>query len=136
MDEQAKKDFRIDFTPAIFRNHIEPEGLLPASHALESSAAWYFIKCAHQSLDVLESQVAYEGDSDITVSLRSLANNVRVMYGIATLEEMMRFIPAVKAEAERVGLFWNPKLDIWYASGGQKLDEVTRDPDKLNISGG
>ena len=133
MDEQAKREFKIDFQPAIFRSHIEPEGRLPSSHPLEASAAWYFCKCAHQSIESLEAQVSYEGDTDVTVSLRSLADNIRLQYGIDDLNEMMKFIPVCKQEAERVGLPWNDKLDTWWQTGGSLQDEVTRDPGKLNI---
>lgn len=134
MDEQAKRDFKIDFTPFIFQEHLAPTGSLPREFPKESSAAWYFCRCAVQSIETLESQVSYEGEDDVTASLRSLADNIRIQYGISDLNEMMKLIPACRMEAQRLNLPWPAALEIWYQSGGHKLDEVTRDPDKLNIS--
>lgn len=134
MNESEKKEFKIDYTPFIFQEHLEPIGRLPREHALAASAAWYFCRCAHQSIESLQTQVTYEGDTDVTVSLRGLANNIRVQYGLKDLEEMMRFAPACKEEATRLGLHWSPVLDTWLQSGGKKMDEVTREPDKLNLS--
>lgn len=123
----------IRFTAYIYREHMNPNGLLPREREVEASAAWHFAKCAHTALDRIPEQVSHEGDVDQTVSLRNLCDSICKLYGVK-IETMMAFMDFVKAEAFRVGLPWNPRFDAWLASGGRAYNEVTREPEALNKS--
>lgn len=123
----------IRFTAYIYREHMNPDGLLPREREIDASAAWHFAKCAHMALDKIPEQVSYEGSTDQTVLLRNLCNSICQQYGVK-IETMMAFMDFVKAEAFRVGLPWNPRFDAWLASGGKAYNEVTREPGALNKS--
>lgn len=119
---------KIEVTPFIFIDHMMANGgVLPDSKAMESSAAWYFAKCAHQAIDSVTEQVGYEGETDETINLRPLADSVCSLYGV-NIEEMMKLMPLVRREAFRCNIFWNDRFQAWLDSGGRAYNEVTREP--------
>lgn len=122
----------MQLTAFIYVDHIQPEGLMPKEKAIEASAAWHFTKLAMQILDKIPEQVAYEGETDRTVRLRTVAESVAKLYDV-TLQEMMDLMPAVRREANRCGLEWNDRYQAWLDSGGKSFDEVTREEGRLNI---
>jgi len=123
----------IRFTAYIYREHMNPNGLLPREREVEASAAWHFAKCAHMALERIPEQVSHEGNVDQTVSLRNLCDSICKLYGVE-IETMMAFMDFVQAEAYRCGLPWNSRFQAWLDSGGKSYDSITREPEALNKS--
>lgn len=120
------------YTAPIYEEHLTPRGHLPRDKALTASAAWHFTRLAMQALERIPEQVAYEGDTDVTVRLRSIADSVMIQYNIRDIESMMNLMPAVRMEALRVGYPWNDRLQAWVDSGGRAYDTMTREEGRLN----
>lgn len=111
--------------------HMEPNGLLPMT--TEAAALWQFLICAFQALDKVPKQTTLEGSEDQVVDLMQLAESVRKMYYLDTLEGMFqeRLIQQARREAFNCSLPWNQKIDAWFASGGKAYRIQDRDPDKV-----
>ena len=121
----------IEFRKPYPLKHIEPVGFLPKTE--EAAALWQFLIMAIQALEKVEAQVTYEGDSDQVVDLMQLATSAMKIFGLDNLEGMFqaRLIDCAKREAARSRLYWNPRLDAWFESGGKSYRIMDRDADKV-----
>lgn len=122
---------KLNLTAFIYEDHLTPTGLLPREEKEYASAAWHFCKLAHIVLDRVPSQTTYEGDKDKTVHLRRIAESVKTLYNLHSMDRMMAFIDFCQAEAIRVGLPWDDRLSAFVQSGGVSYAIITRDPDKV-----
>lgn len=111
----------------VYEDHLVPIGLLPRTENFESSAAWHLAKLAHKALEKIPEQVTYEGEVDKTIRLMNIAKGVALHYAL-NLEDIMKFMPAVRLEALRTKKPWNPRFQAWLDSGGKSYNEVTREP--------
>ena len=121
----------INYTYFIYENHLTPTGLLPREIKERVSAAWHFSKLAHGALEKIPEQVSYEGNTDLTVSLRNIAESVAIMY-VMKIEDFLPLMDFVHAEAIRCGYIWNDRLQAWLDSGGKSYDIMTREEGALN----
>lgn len=117
----------------LYQHHWQPTGHMP--RIVESAALWQFLIMATQILDKIPQQATLEGNVDRTANLRQIAESVSKMYDV-TEEAMFHaaLIDAAKREAARCEMYWNPRLDAWFASGGKSYNIVTREPEALNKS--
>lgn len=125
---------KLIYDAPIYEEHLTPNGTLPRDKALTASAAWHFTRLAMAALEKIPEQVAYEGEVDLTVRLRQIAESVMVQYNIKDIESMMNLMPAVRTEAFRVSYPWNDRLQAWLDSGGRAYDSITREEGRLNQS--
>lgn len=116
---------KIKYTVPIYQEHLTPRGHLPREHAAAASAAWQIAGLCHIALEKVPEQVAYEGEKDQTVHLRRIAEGIAITYSL-TLQEIMKFMPACRAEAFRLSRAWNPQFQSWLDSGGTSFNTVTR----------
>lgn len=94
-------------------------------------AAWYITICAHRALQEIPAQVSYEGDTDVTVRLRAIAEGCALAYGLTDLNPIMLMMPICRRWALMQKLTWDDRFQAWLDSGGKAYDEVTREPDKI-----
>lgn len=94
-------------------------------------AAWYIAKCCHKALHEIPSQVSLEGDTDVTVNLRAIAEGCAAAYGIHDLNEVMLMMPLCRRWAFKTQRQWDDRFQAWLDSGGKAYDEVTREPEKI-----
>lgn len=125
----------INYSLPIPAKHIEPNGLLPATPA--ASALWFFLLSAHGAIDQARRQVSYEGDQDLTVSLRELARGIGIAAGVR-VEEMFEseLWRRAQAEAKACELPMDIRVIIFINSGGSVNDIWERDPDAMSESTG
>lgn len=121
----------ISFIQPIPLKHMEPHGLLPSTS--EAAALWMFLTCAMQALDRVEKQTTLEGNEDQQADLMQIAHSVRNIYELTTLEGMFSetLIQRARAEAFRSALFWDPRINAWFSSGGKSFNNMDRDADKV-----
>lgn len=108
-------------------------GIFPSvteSDIMRSWCAWYIAMTAHKVLQEIPAQVTLEGDTDITVSLRKIADGCLLMYGFE-IDEIMNLMPLCRRWAFKMGLVWDDRFQAWLDSGGRSYDEVSREPDKI-----
>jgi hypothetical protein len=122
---------KLHLTAFIYEDHLTPTGLLPREEKEYASAMWHFAKLAHQVLEKVPSQTTYEGEKDQTVHLRRIADSVKTLYNLKSMDRMMSFVDFVQAEAIRSGLPWDDRLSAFVNSGGTSYGVLTRDPDKV-----
>lgn len=122
---------KLNLTAFIYEDHLTPKGLLPREEKEYASAMWHFCKLAHQVLEKVPSQVVYEGEADQTVHLRNIAESVKTLYSLHSMDRMMSFVDFCQAEAIRSGLPWDERLSAFVNSGGVSYAVLTRDPDKV-----
>jgi hypothetical protein len=108
-------------------------GLLPdGDMRFYSHAAAYFCKIAHTTLQLIPEQVTMEDETDTTISLRQQLDSVMIIYGVDDIEKLMNLMPICRLQAFRMGKTWDERFQLWLDSGGQKLDEVTREEAALS----
>jgi len=125
---------KLNLRAPIYEDHLTPNGLLPREEQIYASAAWHFARLAMPALIDIPEQATPEGTLDTTVKLQNLLNATVILYAIKDLNRMMNFMDFAKAEALRCGYPWRHELDSFVKSGGRAFNEVTRNPDRLNIS--
>lgn len=125
------KDLRPALRQPIPMKHIEPFGVLP--NTPEACALWQFLICAFQALEKVEAQTTLEGAEDQVADLMQIANSIRQLYQLESLESMFqsRLIAKARQEAFRSVLPWNPRVDAFFATGGRSYRIMDRDPDKV-----
>lgn len=128
-----KIDDHIQWTQLWPLPHMEGNGgLLPRS--VEAAALWQFLVCATTAIRKIPNQVTLEGDPDIDVDLNQLADSCRRIFRLKSLDGMfnVRLIQAAKREATRCLLYWPPRLDNFFDSGGRE-SKLTRSPDDVGF---
>lgn len=96
-----------------------------------SWCAWYITVCCHKALHSIPGQVTFEGDTDITVDLRGIADGIAMAYGFEDLNEVMTLMPLCRLHAFRSGLGWSDRFQAWVDSGGRAYNKLTREPDQI-----
>lgn len=125
---------KLNLNAFIYEDHLTPIGLLPREEKEYASAMWHFCKLATVQLERIPQQAVYEGDKDQTVHLRRIAESVKMLYGLKSMDRMMSFVDFCQAEAIRCKLPWDGRLSAFVNSGGTSYAVLTRDPDALNKS--
>lgn len=124
----------LNLTAFIYEDHLSPTGYLPREEKVYASAVWHFARLANIAILKVPEQATAEGDLDQTIHLKQLMTSVATLYGIDDLNRMMAFMDFAKAEAFRCGMPWSDRFSAWIESGGKAYNEVTREPEALNIS--
>jgi hypothetical protein len=109
-------------------------GIFPSSDSnmiMRSWCAWYITLCCHKTLQDIPAQVTMEGDTDITVDLRGIADGIAMAYGQTDMNEVMALMPLCRQYAFQKGLGWHDRFQAWLDSGGRAYNEVTREPDAI-----
>ena len=125
---------KLNLKAPIYEDHLSPTGFLPREEQIYASAAWHFARLAMPVLIDVPEQATPEGEKDVTVHLKGLLYATVTLYAIKDVNRLMNFMNFVKAEALRVGYPWRHEFDAFLRSGGRSFDEVTRNPDRLNLS--
>ena len=127
-----RESINVHLTPPAFPRILKRNGgPIETSTSREDSlafCAWYITLNAHKTLQEIPAQVSYEGDTDITVRLRTIADGSALAYGFTDLNEVMAFMPGCRHFAFQLGLTWDSRFQAWLDSGGRAYDEVTREP--------
>ena len=125
-----KRDIPVSYDAPRHLNHCHPIGLLP--RVQQAPALWQFLVMAHQALAKIPSQATLEGNPDIDVNLRDMAESTAKMYGVS-IEEMFHpgLVTVAKLEANRTHKEWDSRINAWISSGGRAYNFLTRDPDKI-----
>jgi hypothetical protein len=123
---------------ATYVGHFYPETLahdiLPMGNMkVHSQAAWHFVRCAHLALYEIPTQVVLEGNTDATVRLKEIMDSTEIIYGIDK-NEFMKLMPECRRLSFALGRTWNGRLQAFIDSAGRAYNELTREPDALNIS--
>lgn len=117
----------LQYDAFIYEEHLTPKGLLPREVKERASAAWHFTRLAMGALERIPEQVSLEGNTDLTVKLRDLAESVRIQYGLKGVEDFLSLMDFCHAEGIRSGYPWNDRLQAWLNSGGRAYDTMTRE---------
>lgn len=113
--------------PAIMEKQCREMRITDAEGMLYFSAALYFCKCAHHSIELHAKQVTLEDEVDHNARLRNVLESCMRFYGIDDIEKMMRFVNRCRLYAFNNGLLWEPRLQAWLDSAGRAYDEQTRE---------
>ena len=117
--------------PRILKKNGGPIETSTGREDMLAFAAWYFTLNAHRILHEVPAQATMEGDTDVTVNLRTVAESTALAYGFDDLNEVMAFMPGCRHFAFQLGLTWDSRFQAWIDSGGRAYDEVTREPDRI-----
>lgn len=125
---------KLNLRAPIYEDHLTPKGFLPREEQIYASAAWHFARLAIPVLIDVPEQATPEGELDVTIHLKGLLFATATLYAIKDVNRMMQFMDFVKAEAIRCRYVWRHEFDAFLRSGGSSFNEVTRNPDRLNLS--
>lgn len=106
--------------------HMRPHGYLETS--LAAAALWYFFQVAHNSAEVIKSQVSLEGDQDAEVTLMTLARQIAAGYH-TSLEDMFETyaVRRAYAEVERNRMTVSQNVRTFIETGGTNFNGLERD---------
>lgn len=132
--EHEGKTFEIQLMNYIFREEAREVGITGERDVRHFSCVWYFCRCAVQVLESTPQQVTLEDEVDATDNLRQLFDSIRRAYYVPDINDAVRFFPIARTLAFRRTLPWPSRFQAWIDSGGHSYNEVTREPDALNIN--
>jgi hypothetical protein len=114
----------------------KPWQILPAGDMeFHSHCAMYFARCAHLALLEIPEQVTLEEETDLTVHLRPILDNLLIVYGLVDsddIEKVVKLMPLVRRIAFMRNVAWSDRFQAWLDSAGRAYNEVTREPEALN----
>lgn len=96
-----------------FAHHTESKGgMLPNEKG--AHAAWYYVICAHKSLEQVRLGAEYEGELDHVVMLNNIVRSIAAIYELDSPGELLKFIPHCRLEAVRCDISWDDRVENPY----------------------
>jgi hypothetical protein len=123
---------KVETAPPLFYEQGKDAGITEQLDLVYFSAAYYFTRCAMESIEVYSHNAVLEDETDPTVNLRQVLETVMRLYGVIDIEKFMRFMSTIRTVAFKRGLPWNDRLQAWLDSGGYAYNEVTREESTWN----
>lgn len=98
---------RITFTPFVFPDQTEPNGLLVRDMGCQ--ACWYYYVLAHKQWALVGNSIddqfgILEGNPWLSKRYEGTARNVAMIYGLKDPSEFMKYWPLVAMECHRMGM--------------------------------
>ena len=83
-------------------------GLLPDHKG--AHAAWYYCRCAIESMEHFDQQIVYVGELDRQQSLANVARAVAKLYNLDSPADFTKYLFMCKSEAARRNIKWDDRI--------------------------
>lgn len=129
------QNLHVQFNPVIFWLEAQEMGLHTLDSIQHFSCAWYFCRCAHESIETFAKDIVLEGETDSVGTLRQVLSTCMKLYNITDIEKLIRFVSTeCRQLAFRRNLFWDSRFQAWIDSGGHSYNEMSREEKAINKS--